>query len=89
MAQLKFLNSGEEFELADNTSIQPPCEEVGVPFACSEGICGTCIVEVVEGKENLTAPTEAELNFLGEEGVCKERMACQCKIKGGCVKLRF
>jgi len=94
MAKLTFLNTGEVRELESNESIAPACEEAGIPFACSEGFCGTCIVEVVEGGENLTPPTEQELDFLGEEGVKKERMGCQCRIKNNCdknacVKIRF
>jgi ferredoxin len=94
MAKLTFLNTNEVREIAENESIGPACEEAGVPLACSEGFCGTCIIEVVEGGENLTPPTEAEVDFLGAEGVKKERMACQCHIKNGCeqnscVKIRI
>jgi ferredoxin len=88
MAELIF-NNDEAVQVEDNSPIEEACEEAGVPFACSGGICGTCIVEVVDGMENLSDPTQAELNFLGKEGVCKERMACQCQIKSGCVKLKF
>jgi ferredoxin len=89
MAKLIFENTDEEKELEDDTSLACACEEAGVPFACTEGICGTCIIEVVEGMENLTEASQAELDFLGDEGVAKERMSCQCKIKCGTVKVRF
>ena len=94
MAKVQFLNTGDVREVNADESLTPVCEEQGIPFACSEGYCGTCIVEVVEGGENLTPPTQQEIDFLGEEGVKKERMACQCRLKGGCdksvcVKLRF
>ena len=90
--------SGPDLPLGDvvicEDVVRESAEEQGIPFACSEGYCGTCIVEVVEGGENLTPPTQQEIDFLGEEGVKKERMACQCRLKGGCdksvcVKLRF
>lgn len=89
MAKLIFDNTGEEKELDDESGIAEACEEAGVPFACTEGICGTCIVEVVDGNENLSPPSEAEIDFLGETGTCKERMACQCKIMKGQVKITF
>jgi ferredoxin len=89
MAKLIFDNTGEETTLQDGEAIAHACEEAGVPFACTEGICGTCIVEVIDGMENLTAPTQAETDFLGEFGTAKERMACQCKIKCGDVKITF
>lgn len=88
MAQLKFSHNGEEIELPDGSPIAEPCEEAGVPFACTEGVCGTCVIEVIEGKENLTPPTQEEEDFLGA-GTQDERLACQCKIKGGCVKISF
>ena len=89
MAKLIFENSGDEQELEDGAPLAQSCEEAGVPFACTEGICGTCIVEVVEGHDNLSPPSQAEIDFLGDSGTCKERMACQCKIQKGCVKIRF
>ncbi len=64
-------------------------EEAGVPFACTEGVCGTCIVEVLSGNENLSEPTEAEIDFLGEDGCTSERMACQCRLKQGTVEITF
>ncbi|MFI5334852.1 MAG: 2Fe-2S iron-sulfur cluster-binding protein [Chlamydiales bacterium] len=87
MAKLIFGPTGEEKEIEDGSPIQQICEEAGVPFACTEGICGTCIVEVEEGMENLTPRTQEELDFLGETEF--ERLACQCKIKSGCVKIKF
>lgn len=89
MAELIFQNQNERQELPDESSIAQACEEAGVPFACTEGICGTCIVEVVEGHANLSPPTQQEIDFLGEEGTQKERMACQCKIQCGKVKITF
>lgn len=87
MAKLLFENTGEEKEIAENEAIQEICEEAGVPFACTEGVCGTCVVEVVDGMDNLSDFTQEEKDFLGDQD--RERLACQCKIKGGCVKLKF
>ncbi len=87
MPKLIFDNTGEEKELAEGEEIAPACEESGVPFACTEGVCGTCVVEVLEGMENLSPLTQEEIDFLGEQD--RERLACQCKIRGGCVKLTF
>jgi ferredoxin len=87
MAKLIFEDNQEEFDLPDGSPITEACEQAGVPFACTEGVCGTCVVEVVEGMSNLTDFNEAEADFLGE--LDKERLACQCKIKSGCVKLKF
>lgn len=87
MAKLIFEDNKEEFDLPDDSPITEACEQAGVPFACTEGVCGTCVVEVVEGMENLSEFNQAEADFLGELGC--ERLACQCKIKSGFVKLKF
>jgi ferredoxin len=88
MAKLIFDHNEEEIELEDGSSIHEVCEEAGVPFACTEGVCGTCVVEVKEGGENLSSQTEEEADFLGE-GNTEERLACQCKIEKGCVRIQF
>ncbi|MCB1084954.1 MAG: (2Fe-2S)-binding protein [Chlamydiia bacterium] len=86
MAKL-ILNEDETVELEDGERIQEACEEAGVPFACTEGVCGTCVIEVKEGGENLSEPTEEERDFLGE--IDEERLACQCRILKGTVKIDY
>ncbi len=88
MAKLIFLDTNTEVELPDGSDIREPCEKQGIPFACSEGVCGSCIIEVMEGLENLSEPTQAEKDFFGDD-VESERLACQCKIKSGTVKIKF
>ncbi len=87
MGRLVFEDTDDEIEVADNEGIASACEEAGVPFACTEGVCGTCVIEVKEGMENLSDFTQEEKDFLGEMG--SERLACQCKIKSGIVKIKF
>lgn len=87
MGKLIFEDIEEEYNVEDGSPIAEACEEAGVPFACTEGVCGTCVIEVTEGMENLTPFTQEEEDFLGE--MENERLACQCKMKGGCVKIKF
>ena len=87
MAKLIFQDTQEEFELPDGSPLVEACEQAGVPFVCTEGVCGTCGIEVVDGMENLSEFNQAEADFLGD--LDRERLACQCKIKGGCVKVKF
>lgn len=87
MAKLIIEDLSEEYELEDDSRIEETCEEAGIPFACTEGVCGTCVIEVKEGMENLTDFTQEEEDFLGE--MDSERLACQCRIKGGVVKITF
>lgn len=88
MAKLIFENSGEEVELPNGSSIAEACETAGVPFACSEGVCGTCVIEILDGADNLSPPTEEETDFLGDDAG-EERLACQTKILRGTVTVRF
>lgn len=87
MAKLIFETTSDETDLPEGSPIQEACEEQGVPFACTEGVCGTCIVEVTEGMDNLSPYTQEEEDFLGEMGC--ERMACQCKILKGQVAIKY
>jgi len=87
MGKLIFEHSGEEKEIGDDEPIASACEEAGVPFACTEGVCGTCVIEVVQGMENLSPFTLEEKDFLGDQGC--ERLACQCKLRKGNVTIKF
>jgi ferredoxin len=87
MGKLIFEDTGDEFEIKEGEPIAAACEEAGVPFACTEGVCGTCVIVVKEGMENLTPFTQEEEDFLGETE--NERLACQCKLRCGCVKISF
>ena len=87
MGKLFFETTGEEREIEEGAPITEACEEAGVPFACTEGVCGTCVIEVTEGMEHLSQFTQEEEDFLGEEGC--ERLACRCRMGKGTVKVRF
>jgi ferredoxin len=84
----KIIINDEEFEVPQGEPIKACCEEAGIPFACEEGLCGTCVIEVEEGNEHLSEFSDEERDFLGDE--CSERLACQCRMKtNGTVKVRF
>lgn len=83
----KLILNEDELEVEDKSPLKAVCEDAGVPFACEEGVCGTCVIEVTEGMQNLSDFTEEELDFLGEQDT--ERLACQCVIKAGTVKVNF
>lgn len=56
-------------------------------FNCS---CGTCVVEVVQGMQNLEAPTPEELDVLDQwnKDPEKYRLTCCVHVKKGDVVLR-
>lgn len=85
MAKLIFEHLDEEVDVKDGTPIMDSCEEAGIPFACTEGCCGTCVIQITQGMENLSEFNEVEEDFFGD--MTDERLACQCKIKGNIVKI--
>jgi ferredoxin len=85
MAKIIFTKSNLEVEVPDGTVLTSVCEKQGIMFACYIGVCGTCVVEVEEGMENLSERTDNETALLGDDE--KLRLACQCKITGGTVKI--
>lgn len=82
MAKIRF--EGEEQDLPDGSKILEACEELGVPFGCQDGVCGTCIAMVVSGADNLDEKTEKERDMDLKES---QRLACQCSIKSGIVEI--
>lgn len=57
----------------------------GIIYGCREGDCGTCIMEVSEGWNNLTTPSVLEEKVLKENMAGRHnRLACQAQILGDC-----
>ncbi len=79
------MGSNEE-EIADGSDLTLAAEKLGVPFSCYVGYCASCQVEIVSGEENLTPKTQAEIDMELEP---KIRLACQCRVKKGNVKIRY
>jgi 2Fe-2S ferredoxin len=72
-------------EAEHDEPIEQVCDRelLGVPFGCKNAQCGTCVIRIKKGKENLNAMGEQErevLEMLGSVDDC--RLACQCKVKG-------
>ena len=82
----KLVLNGDEIEVEENVKIVDAIEEAGVPIGCSNGVCGTCEVEVIEGMNNLNEMTEEEED-LGMEG--NKRLGCQCQLSGGSVVMEY
>ncbi|MDP3728906.1 MAG: 2Fe-2S iron-sulfur cluster binding domain-containing protein [bacterium] len=82
----KLLYNGKEIEVKDGEAIKDYVRELGVPFGCEHGVCGTCQIDIVSGEENLNALNEAEED-MGRDRT--HRLACQCKVLKGNVEIRF
>ncbi|MDO8480815.1 MAG: 2Fe-2S iron-sulfur cluster-binding protein [Nanoarchaeota archaeon] len=73
-------------KVEDGAEVKDACKELGVVFGCEDGLCGTCLVEVPEGLDNLSERTQAEKDMGVEDN---NRLMCQCKIKCGKVKILY
>jgi iron-sulfur cluster insertion protein len=57
--------------------------KIPLEFDCRKSDCGICIFKVLEGKDNLTAKTPAEADFLNAmHADPQERLGCQTNIIG-------
>lgn len=90
MAVIKFLDEGKEVVAADGANLRYKAMEngidiytfVGKMMNCGGyGQCGTCVVEIVEGTENLSPRTSVEASKLRKRpDNC--RLACQTMVNG-------
>ncbi|GAB1262307.1 2Fe-2S iron-sulfur cluster-binding protein [Aurantivibrio plasticivorans] len=55
----------------------------GIVYGCREGDCGTCIMKVQEGWENLSQKSVIEEKVLAENAAGRHhRLACQAQVLG-------
>ncbi|MCK5215478.1 MAG: (2Fe-2S)-binding protein [Candidatus Omnitrophica bacterium] len=82
----KLIIENNEYDLADGSPIAPSCQDAGIPFNCNTGMCGSCLIQILAGKENLNelAPEEIDLGLDGDK-----RLACLCVIQEGTVKITY
>ena len=60
-------------------------EKIGsnIVYGCREGDCGTCLMKVEKGWENLSTPSIVEDKILRENAAGKHhRLACQAQVLG-------
>ncbi|MBT4917296.1 (2Fe-2S)-binding protein [Candidatus Peregrinibacteria bacterium] len=86
MFKVKFSNTGDTAEVEEGSEMIDATRDKGWPIAygCEDGMCGTCIVKVNEGMENLPEMSEQESQTLEVMGMNdgQHRLACQCKVNG-------
>lgn len=67
------------------TRIVEVAEKAGssITFGCKENDCGDCMVEVLAGQENLSAPSQLETDLLKKKFAKPgNRLACQAMVLG-------
>jgi ferredoxin len=86
MPKVTFKKTNQTVDTAPGKMLKEIIKEQGWPvaFGCEGGVCGTCLIKISEGAENLN-PIEGNekqtLSAMGlEDGT--HRLACQCKVNG-------
>lgn len=96
-ANIKFLKEDQEIGVADGANLRSKALGAGIDIYTLKGKimncngygqCGTCIVEIVEGMENLSPRTKVEERKLRRKPETY-RLACQTLVHGSvCVKTK-
>ncbi|MEW5857696.1 MAG: 2Fe-2S iron-sulfur cluster-binding protein [Cyanobacteriota bacterium] len=90
MANITFVNENQEVVAADGANLREKALQNGIDLYSlmgkmmncgGYGQCGTCIVEIVEGMENLSPRTEVENRKLKKKPETY-RLACQTLVNG-------
>ena len=84
-AKITFEDISQTVNVPAGTRIIEISEKIGagVIYGCREGDCGTCLMKVVEGMENLSQPSVLEARILKEHLATRDmRLACQAQVLG-------
>ncbi|MDP2030773.1 MAG: 2Fe-2S iron-sulfur cluster binding domain-containing protein [Thiobacillus sp.] len=90
-AQVTFEDIGITVTVPAGTRLIEVSEKVGagITYSCREGECGTCIMKIVSGMENLAQRSVLEDKVLQENMAGRNnRLACQAQVLGGEIVVR-
>jgi ferredoxin len=90
MTTINFIKENQEVIAANGANLREKALQNGIDLYTLKGKlmncggygqCGTCIVEIVEGMENLSEPTDFEQRKLKKKP-SNYRLACQTLVNG-------
>lgn len=90
-AHVTFEDIGVTVTVPAGTRLIELSEKVGagITYGCREGECGTCIMTIVSGMENMSERSVLEDKVLKEIlAGRKQRLACQAQVLGGEIVVR-
>jgi ferredoxin len=93
MPMVEFLNSGKKVDCGQFANLRkvallhdvPVYKPLDEKINCrGNGLCGTCVVEIVEGLDKLSPKTKREMRALSGKPE-NRRLSCQCQVMGDIV----
>ncbi len=90
-ANVTFEDIGVTVTVPAGTRLIEVSEKVGagITYSCREGECGTCMMKIVSGMENLAQRSVLEDKVLQENMAGRNnRLACQAQVLGGEIVVR-
>lgn len=89
MAKLTCTNLNQHCELAPDENILDAFEKINIdlPQGCRSGSCGVCVVEIIQGQQELAPANQIELNTLERLysvhmlAEVPLRLACRAQLK--------
>ena len=90
-SNVTFDNIGITVSVPAGTRLIEISEKVGagITYGCREGECGTCMMRIVSGMENISERSVLEDKVLQENMAGRNnRLACQAQVLGGDIVVR-
>ena len=86
LISISFEDNQQNIKTEPGRKLLDICDEFNSPilFGCRACSCSTCLIEVLQGSENLSPITESEqvlLSVMAEDNN-QARLACQCIVNG-------
>ena len=86
MPKVTFQGTQQTVDVEEGADLREVTQKNGwpIPYGCENGICGTCLISIPEGQENLSSAEATEQQTLKAMGKADgaHRLACQCKVNG-------
>ena len=86
MTKVTFITDNKSADAKPDDLLRDVCQlnDFTLPFGCENGLCGTCLVAIKEGADQLSEKSDQEKETLDVLMAYEDqRLACQCKLKGG------